>query len=180
MKIVHRLLNDTLLLSPTCKAEKSATDYRWSMSDFASVGISKRLVQDHHSRSDANVLRGLHYQIHHAQGKLIRVLSGRIFDVAVDLRKSSPTYAEHVSIELSAVDNYLLWIPAGYAHGFMVLDGPTEVAYSVTDYRYPEYERTLLWSDPRFAINLSETESAVTLSDKDQHGVLLAQCETYL
>ena len=98
------------------------------------------------------MLRGLHYQIQHPQGKLIRVHAGRIFDVAIDLRRSSPTFGQSAIVDLKANDNYLLWIPPGYAHGFLVRDGPAIVGYSVTDYRHAEHERTLLWSDPDLMI----------------------------
>ena len=126
-----------------------------------------------------NVLRGLHYQIEHPQGKLIRVLSGCIFDVAVDLRRASPAFGQSAIIELKTEDNLLLWIPPGYAHGFFVLDGPSEVAYSVTDYRYAEHERTLSWCDADLAIPWPMGQQSPTLSDKDRLGTPFARCECY-
>ncbi|NJO42834.1 MAG: dTDP-4-dehydrorhamnose 3,5-epimerase [Cyanobacteria bacterium CRU_2_1] len=142
------------------------------------AGLTIRFVQDNHSRSAKNVLRGLHYQIQHAQGKLVRVVSGAIFDVAVDIRKSSPTFGQWVSCELSAQNKRQLWIPAGFAHGFLALEDGTEVLYKATDYYAPAHERSILWNDPDLAIGWDLTETPI-ISGKDQAGQLFKTAEVY-
>lgn len=179
MKIVTRFLNDVLLLEPKVFFDGLSTEIIVTHQELSSVGITGRFVQDNHSCSMQNVLRGLHYQIEHPQGKLIRVLTGCIFDVAVDLRRASPAFGQSAIIELKTDDNLLLWIPPGYAHGFLVLDGPSEVAYSVTDYRYAEHERTLSWCDADLAIPWPLGQQSPTLSDKDRLGAPFARCECY-
>ena len=131
------------------------------------VGRSVQFVQDNHSRSVKGVLRGLHYQIKQAQGKLVRVTSGEVFDVAVDLRKSSPTFGKWVGVHLSAENKKQLWIPQGFAHGFVVLSETAEFLYKTTDYWAPEHERSLAWNDPTIAIQWP-TDLEPTLSAKDQ------------
>lgn len=142
------------------------------------TGVSTRFVQDNHSKSAKNVLRGLHYQIKQAQGKLVRVTAGEIFDVVVDIRKSSPTFGQWLGVTLSAENKRQLWIPAGYAHGFVVTSESAEVLYKTTDYWAPEYERSILWNDPAIGINWSMT-GAPLLSAKDQAGKLLADAEVF-
>lgn len=142
------------------------------------TGANVRFVQDNHSRSAKNVLRGLHYQIEQAQGKLVRVVAGAIFDVAVDIRKSSPTFGMWVSCELSAANKRQLWVPAGFAHGFVSLEEGTEVLYKTTDYYAPAYERSILWNDPDLAIAWELTEDPV-LSSKDQAGQPFRTAEVY-
>lgn len=134
------------------------------------VGVSDPFVQDNHSRSMQNVLRGLHYQIQQPQGKLVRALSGRIFDVVVDIRKSSPYFGQWIGYELSAENKRQLWVPAGFAHGFVVLSEFAEVAYKTTDYYAPQHERCILWNDPDLAIDWQITTPPI-LSAKDQAGV---------
>lgn len=134
------------------------------------TGVTDSFVQDNHSRSIQNVLRGLHYQIQQPQGKLIRALAGSIFDVAVDIRKSSPYFGRWVSYELSAENKRQLWIPAGFAHGFVVLSEFAEVAYKTTDYYAPQHERCIIWNDPDLAIDWHITTPPI-LSVKDQAGV---------
>jgi dTDP-4-dehydrorhamnose 3,5-epimerase len=141
------------------------------------VGTNVRFVQDNHSRSAKNVLRGLHYQIEQAQGKLVRVVAGSIFDVAVDIRRSSPTFGLWVSCELSAANKRQLWIPAGFAHGFVALEEGTEVLYKTTDYYAPAHERCILWNDPDLAISW-ELEAPI-LSAKDQEGQPFRTAEVY-
>ena len=121
---------------------------------FAEAGIDAEFVQDNHSRSGRGVLRGLHYQIEHAQGKLVRVIEGEVFDVAVDLRRASPTFGRHVAMTLSAADKRMLFIPPGFAHGFLVVSEAAQFLYKTTDYWYPEHERTLLWRDPALSISV--------------------------
>jgi dTDP-4-dehydrorhamnose 3,5-epimerase len=134
------------------------------------TGVSASFVQDNHSRSIQNVLRGLHYQIQQPQGKLVRTLAGKIFDVAVDIRKSSPYFSQWVGYELSAENKRQLWVPAGFAHGFVVLSDFAEVAYKTTDYYAPQHERTILWNDLDLAIDWHITTPPI-LSAKDQAGV---------
>jgi dTDP-4-dehydrorhamnose 3,5-epimerase len=117
------------------------------------TGLDVEFVQDNHSKSAKGVLRGLHYQVQHAQGKLVRVTQGAVFDVAVDIRKGSPTFGQWFGLELSAENNKQLWIPAGLAHGFLVTSGSAEFLYKTTDYYYPEFERSLLWNDPAIGID---------------------------
>ena len=120
--------------------------------EMCSLGVNAHFVQDNHSRSARNVLRGLHYQIRHAQGKLVRVVSGKVFDVAVDLRRSSPTFGQWVGVELSAENKRIFWLPPGFAHGFVVLSETADFLYKATDYYAPEFERTILWNDPDLGI----------------------------
>jgi dTDP-4-dehydrorhamnose 3,5-epimerase len=137
------------------------------------TGLKETFVQDNHSKSEKGVLRGLHYQTRHAQGKLVRVTQGVVFDVAVDIRQGSPTFGRWYGIELSAENKKLLWIPAGFAHGFLVTSETAEFLYKTTDFYYPEHERCLIWNDP--AINIAwPQELTLQLSDKDRAGLPLA------
>ncbi|WP_373529571.1 dTDP-4-dehydrorhamnose 3,5-epimerase [Nostoc sp.] len=142
------------------------------------TGIITNFVQDNHSYSKQNVLRGLHYQIRQPQGKLIRAVVGTIFDVAVDIRKSSPTFGKCVGSELSAKNKRLLWIPPGFAHGFLVLSEIAEVLYKTTDYYAPQSDRTILWNDPDLAIDWPLTAPPI-LSAKDQAGKTLKTAEIF-
>ena len=142
------------------------------------TGLDVEFVQDNHSRSKRGVLRGLHYQIGQPQGKLIRVLSGRIFDVAVDLRRSSPSFGKWVGMELDSESMRMLWIPPGFAHGFAVLSEAADIFYKATDYYAPQHERTLRWNDPQLAIGWP-LSGEPTLSDKDRRGASLADADTY-
>ena len=144
----------------------------------AATGVSPRFVQDNHSRSGRGVLRGLHYQIRQAQGKLVRVTSGAVFDVAVDLRRSSPSFGRWVGAELSAENNRQMWIPPGFAHGFVVLSETADFLYKTTDYYAPEHERCLLWNDPTVGVDWP-LEIEPLLSAKDRKGCLLNACEVY-
>ena len=142
------------------------------------IGRDVDFVQDNHSRSAKNVLRGLHYQIRHPQGKLVRVVQGTVLDVAVDIRKSSPTFGRHVRLELSAENKRMLWIPEGFAHGFVVLSDTAEFLYKTTDYWFPEHERCLRWDDPALAIDW-KLQGAPALSGKDAQGKALAEAELF-
>jgi dTDP-4-dehydrorhamnose 3,5-epimerase len=142
------------------------------------IGREVEFVQDNHSRSVKNVLRGLHYQIQHPQGKLVRVVQGEVLDVAVDIRRSSPTFGQHVTVELSAENKRMLWIPEGFAHGFLVLSDTAEFLYKTTDYWFPEYERSIRWDDPALAIDW-KLETAPTLSGKDAQGKLFKDAEHF-
>ena len=142
------------------------------------TGVRLPFVQDNHSRSARGVLRGLHYQMHQPQGKLVRVTQGEVFDVAVDLRRSSPTFGHAVSVLLSAESHRQLWIPPGFAHGFLVTSDSADFLYKTTDYYAPEHERSLLWNDPALGIDWP-LQGEPVLSAKDKVGVPLAQAETY-
>jgi dTDP-4-dehydrorhamnose 3,5-epimerase len=145
------------------------------------MGVIARFVQDNHSSSTQGVLRGLHYQIRQPQGKLVRVVRGEVFDVAVDLRRSSATFGKWVGERLSAENKRQLWIPEGFAHGFVVLSEAAEFLYKTTDYYAPEHERCLAWNDPALAIDwqLQGLGRAPSLSAKDAAGLALAQAETF-
>lgn len=145
---------------------------------LAAAGITSEFVQDNHSRSSRNVLRGLHYQIRQPQGKLVRVVAGEILDIAVDLRRSSPSFGQHVAYVLSAANQRMLWIPPGFAHGFLVKSDYAECVYKATDYYAPEHERTLLWNDPALGIEWNLLGEP-TLSPKDWAGRLLSDCDLY-
>ena len=142
------------------------------------TGIDVEFVQDNHSRSARNVLRGLHYQIRQPQGKLVRVTAGEIWDVAVDLRASSATFGKWIACTLDAKSARCLWIPAGFAHGFLVVSDAAEVQYKTTDYYAPEHERTLLWNDPALAIPWPLRGEPV-MADKDRRGAALAAAERF-
>ena len=145
---------------------------------FAELGIDERFVQDNHSSSPRNVLRGLHYQIKHAQGKLVRAVEGEILDVAVDLRRSSPTFGGWEAFHLSGENKRMLWIPVGFAHGFRAISEKAQVLYKATDYYAPEHERTLAWNDPTLKIDW-EVEEEPIVSAKDQRGLPLRDVETF-
>ena len=145
---------------------------------FAEIGIGGRFVQDNHSSSSKNVLRGLHYQIKHPQGKLVRVVEGEIVDVAVDLRRSSATFGKWEAVRLSGENQRILWIPVGFAHGFCVASDKAQVLYKATDYYAPEFERTLAWNDPDLKIDWG-LEGEPIVSAKDQRGVALRDAETF-
>jgi len=142
------------------------------------TGLDAVFVQDNHSRSARNVLRGIHYQVARPQGKLVRVASGRIFDVAVDLRRSSPTFRRWTGVEMSADDHRQLWVPPGFGHGFVVLSESADVLYKTTDYWYAEHDRSLLWSDPAIGIRWP-VSGAPIVSDKDAAAPLLAQADLF-
>jgi len=145
---------------------------------FADLDIADRFVQDNHSRSAQNVLRGLHYQIKQPQGKLVRVVEGEILDVAVDLRRSSATFGGWEGVRLSGENKRMLWIPPGFAHGFRVISSYAHVMYKATDYYAPEHERTLAWNDPDLKINW-ELEGDPIISAKDQRGIVLRDADCF-
>lgn len=144
------------------------------------TGTSHQFVQDNHSRSAKGVLRGLHYQIEQPQGKLVRVAQGAVFDVAVDIRRSSPTFGQWVGAELSAENHRQLWVPPGFAHGFLVLSESAEFLYKTTDYYAPSHERCIAWNDPVLDIDWPDTGVAAQLSAKDQQGHALANAHVFL
>jgi len=180
MKIETTAIPDVLLITPKVFGDERGFFYEsYNQRVFSELtGLSLSFVQDNHSRSQKNVLRGLHYQIGQPQGKLVRVLSGAIQDIAVDLRQSSPTFGKSVSYVLGA-DNYQqLWIPEGFAHGFLVLSEFAEVAYKATDYYAPQKECCLRWNDPDLAIAW-QLDGDPILSAKDVLGKLLKETEVF-
>ncbi|MDP1957495.1 MAG: dTDP-4-dehydrorhamnose 3,5-epimerase, partial [Rhodocyclaceae bacterium] len=150
----------------------------WNRRGFAAFGLDVDFVQDNHSRSQQGVLRGLHYQLKQPQGKLVRVVSGAVYDVAVDLRRSSPTFGRWAGVVLSAENQRMFWVPPGCAHGFLTLTENADFLYKATDYYAPEHERTLLWNDPALAIDWPLT-GAPRLAAKDAVGIPLQDAETY-
>jgi len=145
---------------------------------MAEVGVLEEFVQDNHSCSSRNVLRGLHYQLKHPQGKLVRVVDGEILDVAVDMRRSSPTFGRWEAVRLSGENKRMLWIPAGFAHGFRVLSEKAHVLYKATDFYSPEHERTLAWNDPQLKINW-ELDGEPIVSAKDRRGAAFRDAESF-
>ena len=150
----------------------------WNARAFATAGIRAEFVQDNHSRSARSVLRGLHYQIRQPQGKLVRVVAGEIFDVAVDLRRASPTFGRWVGMRLSAETKRMAWVPAGFGHGFLVVSEFAEVLYKTTDYYAPEHERVIAWNDPDLAIDWPLAGTPV-LSARDAAGARLRDAEVF-
>jgi dTDP-4-dehydrorhamnose 3,5-epimerase len=150
----------------------------YNQQTMAEAGIMEDFVQDNHSSSRRNVLRGLHYQVKQAQGKLVRVVEGEILDVAVDLRRSSPSFGRWEAVRLSAENKHMLWIPTGFAHGFCVKSEQAQVLYKATDFYAPARERTVIWNDPQLKIDW-ELEGEPIVSAKDQRGVALCDAETF-
>ncbi len=178
MKVVETALPEVKLIEPKVFGDDRGFFLEsWNARTFAEAGIDGAFVQDNHSRSSAGVLRGLHYQLVRPQGKLVRVVSGRAFDVAVDIRRSSPSFGRWVGFELSALNKHMLWIPPGFAHGFLALEDGTDFLYKCTDYYAPEHDRSILWSDPRIGIEWPLDGAAPSLSTKDSAAPLLAEAE---
>ena len=183
MKVERRAIADVLLLEPSLFGDARGFFMEtWNARTFEKLGIKAQFVQDNHSRSSKNVLRGLHYQVRQPQGKLVRVTAGEIWDVAVDLRRSSKSFGRWAATRIDAESHRMLWVPAGFAHGFLVLSEQAEVQYKTTDYYAPEHERTLLWNDPALAIDWPLAGAPAvqpTVSDKDRRGMPLAGAETF-
>lgn len=180
MEVVRTNIPDVLLLAPKVFGDERGFFLEsYNRKTFAeTIGVTMDFVQDNHSRSAQNVLRGLHYQIRQPQGKLMRAIAGEIFDVAVDIRRASPTFGRFTAQRLSAENKQMLWIPPGFAHGFLVLSESAEVIYKTTDFYAPEHERTLLWSDPDLAIPWPLAGHPV-LSEKDKNGAPLKEAELF-
>ena len=180
MKVIPTGLPGVLLLEPKVFGDARGFFFEsFNQRSFnQAVGAEVLFVQDNHSKSAKGVLRGLHYQIHHPQGKLVRCTAGEVCDVVVDIRKSSPRFGQHVAVNLSAENKRMLWVPPGFAHGFVVLSESAEFLYKVTDYWFPEFERSLLWNDPALGIQWPLTGEPV-LSKKDAEGKPLAQADTF-
>jgi dTDP-4-dehydrorhamnose 3,5-epimerase len=179
MKFTPTSLADVLLIEPRVFGDARGYFFEsYNRRLMAAAGIDVAFVQDNHSRSERGVLRGLHYQIEHAQGKLVRVVAGEVYDVAVDMRRSSPTFGRSIGMTLSAHDKQMLWIPPGFAHGFLVLSETAEFLYKTTDFWYPEFERSLLWNDSALGIAWP-LQQAPTLAAKDAAGTPFAIADTY-
>lgn len=180
MKAIQTAIDGVLILEPRVFGDARGFFMEsYNRRAFAqATGLDVDFVQDNHSRSRKGVLRGLHYQIQQPQGKLVRVVAGEVFDVAVDLRKSSPSFGRWFGTHLSAQNQRQLWIPEGFAHGFVVLSESAEFLYKTTDYYAPEHERSLLWNDPELGIQWPFDE-APQLSAKDQAGKLLRDAELF-
>ena len=180
MKTIPTAIPDLLIIEPRIFCDERGLFFEsFNRRKFAELtGRDADFVQDNHSRSAKNVLRGLHYQIQHPQAKLVRVVQGAVLDIAVDIRRSSPTFGQHVALELSAENKRMLWIPEGFAHGFVVLSDTAEFLYKTTDYWFPEYERCIRWDDPILAIDW-RLHTAPILSGKDAQGKVLAEAELF-
>lgn len=179
MNFLASELPDVLILQPRVfEDERGFFLESYQKERFAAAGISFEFVQDNHSLSLRGVLRGLHYQIRQPQGKLVRVISGEVFDVAVDIRRSSPAFGQWMGVNLSAENKTMLWIPPGFAHGFYVLSEQAEVLYKATDYYAPQWERTILWSDPALGIRWPAGPAPI-VSAKDAAGLPLSQAELF-
>ena len=178
MRVIPTALPDVRIVEPRVFRDERGWFFEsWNRRTLAAAGLDVDFVQDNHSRSIRGVLRGLHYQVEHAQGKLVRVVVGEVFDVAVDLRERSPTFGRHVALRLSADEPRMLWVPPGFAHGFVVLSDVAEFLYKTTDYWYPEHERTLLWNDPALGIDWPVADPL--LAPKDAAGTPLADAARY-
>ena len=178
MRVTPTEIPDVLLVEPRVFGDDRGFFFEsWNRRALAEAGLDAEFVQDNHSRSVRGVLRGLHYQVEHVQGKLVRVVAGEVLDVVVDLRRRSPTFGRHVALTLSADNHRMLWVPPGFAHGFCVTSASADFLYKTTDYWHPEHERTLLWNDPALAI--AWPVGAPVIAAKDAAGAPLARAETY-
>jgi dTDP-4-dehydrorhamnose 3,5-epimerase len=179
LKKISTSLPGVFILEPRVFGDERGFFFEsYNQQTMSDAGITERFVQDNHSCSSRNVLRGLHYQVKHPQGKLVRVAEGEIIDVAVDLRRSSPTFGGWEAVRLSGENKRMLWIPPGLAHGFRVVSERSHVLYKATDYYAPEHERTLAWNDPQLKIKW-ELDGEPIISAKDQRGVAFQQAESY-
>ena len=180
MKVVRTALSGVVVLEPRVFGDARGFFFEsWNRRAFAeAIGGDVDFVQDNHSASERNVLRGLHYQVRQPQGKLVRSLAGEVYDVVVDLRRSSPTFGKWIGERLSAENHRMLWVPPGFAHGFLVLSERAEFLYKTTDYYAPEHERSLLWNDPALGIEWP-LAGAPLLKPRDAAGTPLAEAETY-
>jgi dTDP-4-dehydrorhamnose 3,5-epimerase len=181
MKAEKTIIPDVLLLLPKVfEDERGFFMETYQAAKFAELGIRNNFVQDNHSRSRQGVLRGLHYQIRHPQGKLVRAISGEIFDVAVDIRRSSPGFGKWTGVILSSDNKQQLWVPPGFAHGYYVISEWAEIVYKTTDYYAPEWERTILWNDSDLGIKWPLLhDRPLHLSQKDQDGLSFSQAEVF-
>ena len=182
MKVVPTAIPEIKLFKPTIHRDGRGLFVESFRQDIfnQATGMNHEFIQDNHSRSSKGVLRGLHYQLPpHAQGKLVRVISGAVFDVAVDIRRSSPSFGQWVAAELSAENHHQLWIPPGFAHGFVVLSDTADLVYKATAYYAPESDRGLLWNDPDIAIAWPQLDIEFSLSEKDRNQPAFKQAELF-
>ncbi|MBJ7265751.1 dTDP-4-dehydrorhamnose 3,5-epimerase [Idiomarina abyssalis] len=182
MKVIETKIPDVKIIEPKVFGdERGFFMETWNEKAFCEAGIDTKFVQDNHSRSVKNTLRGLHYQIKQPQGKLVRVTRGEVFDVAVDLRQNSPTFGQWVGEYLSEENNRMLWVPPGFAHGFLVVSDTADFQYKCTDFYSPEYERTINWDDPSLSIEWGVTDKQqLLLSEKDRQGCSIEQAKNEL
>lgn len=181
MDVIRTAIPDVLIFKPKVWGDERGYFYEsFRQQWFDDLDMNIKFVQDNQSSSQKNVLRGLHYQIQKPQGKLVRVISGEVFDVAVDLRKSSPTFGQSVGVNLSDANKLMLWIPPGFAHGFSVASDHAELYYKCTEYYAPEHDRSLLWSDPALNIQWPLGGAEPILSPKDLAAKKLADAEVYV
>ncbi len=180
MKIIRCAIDGPLIIEPDVFGDERGFFLEsWNASAFAAAGLDMAFVQDNHSRSQKGVLRGLHFQNPGAQGKLVRVVNGCVFDVAVDLRRSSPTFGQWTGVELSAANKRLFWVPEGFAHGFLTLSDDTDFLYKCTSPYAPQHEQTLAWDDPDLGIEWPVGDLEVQLSAKDRDGKALREIEAF-
>ena len=180
MKFIPTSLPDVLLIEPKVfQDERGFFLESYQKKNFSEAGIPFDFVQDNHSKSSQGVLRGLHYQIRQPQGKLVKVIAGEIFDVAVDIRKHSPTFGKWFGVNLSAENKQMLWVPVGFAHGFYVTSPQAELLYKATDYYAPQWERTIAWNDPSINIQWPIRDEPPVLSPKDEEGNLFSEAEVF-
>lgn len=177
MKVIETNIPDVKIIEPAVFGDDRGFFMEtWQQKKFEELVAGKpcTFVQDNHSKSKKGILRGLHYQTENTQGKLVRVISGEVFDVAVDIRKDSPTFGQWVGVYLSADNKRQLWVPEGFAHGFYVTSDEAEFVYKCTDYYNPKFEQSIIWNDPSLAIEWPVSDSVI-LSDKDENGMLLIE-----
>ena len=181
MKFTHTAIPEMILIEPRIFGDSRGFFMEtYQREKFVKGGIDFDFVQDNHSRSIQGTLRGLHYQVKHAQGKIVRVVAGEVFDVAVDLRRSSPTFGKWVGYNLSAENKHQLWVPPGFGHGFYTISDWAEVVYKATDYYSPADERSILWNDPDININWPAlSREKLIISQKDAQGATLKQAEVF-
>ena len=182
MKLLKTTLADVFILEPTVfKDARGFFLESWNRETFKkTVGIDVEFVQDNHSCSKQGTLRGLHYQLKHPQGKLVRVVTGKVLDVVVDLRKHSPSFGKHITVELSEQNNHQLWVPAGFAHGFTVLSESANFLYKTTNYYNPEDEHCIKWDDQQLNIDWQLNNTVPSLSEKDQQGIAFKDANYFL
>jgi len=180
MQLVDTSIPDIKIIEPKVFGDDRGFFYEsWNQATFAELGLDLKFVQDNHTRSSKSVLRGLHYQIQKPQGKLVRVVAGSVYDVVIDLRKSSPTFRKWEGFTLSEKNRRLLWVPPGFGHGFLSLEDRTELLYRCTEFYAPEHERSLLWNDAELGIDWP-LDGEPLLSAKDAEGLPLAQADTFV
>lgn len=181
MKIIDTTIADVKIIEPRVFGDSRGYFMEtWSQSQFIEQGLDIHFVQDNHSRSTQGILRGLHYQMEHTQGKLVRVVTGSVFDVAVDIRQQSPTFGQWVGVELNDTNHRMLWVPPGFAHGFYVLSKQADFLYKCTDIYAPEHEQCIVWNDPTIGIKWPlVNQQPPLLSDKDKQGRLFKEAKVF-